>query len=73
MREREFAFGRDSLVPFGQAFDAVARVTRLALRGGNEMTNFIGARRGRSKHSRFELDELADSELMSHEAFLSSY
>ncbi len=34
------------------------------------MANFIGSGRGRSKHPRFELDELTDIEPVSHETIL---
>jgi hypothetical protein len=51
---------------FGHTLDAVTRVTGVSLRGRNEMTNFVGTRGARSKMSRFELDDLADFELMSH-------
>ena len=66
LRKPEFAFGSDPFMFFGHTLDAVARVTGVSLRGGNEMTNLIGTGSTRSKKSRFELDDLADIEFMSH-------
>ena len=51
---------------FGHTLDAVTRVSGVSLRGRNEMTNLIGTGSTRSKKSRFELDDLADIEFMSH-------
>ena len=43
-RECEIAFRRDSFMLFSDVLDPVARVARIAVRGRNEMTNFVGAR-----------------------------
>ena len=56
---------------FRDVLDAVARVAGISVRSRDEMTNFIGTRGGRSKNPRFELNNLTDIELMSHEALLS--
>ena len=56
---------------FRDVLDAVARVAGISVRSRDEMTNFIGTRGRRSKHPRFELNDLTDIELMSHEALLS--
>ena len=45
-RKRKLAFWRDPFVFFGDAFDAVARVGRISIRGGHEVTNFIWTRGG---------------------------
>ena len=72
-RKRQFAFSGDPLMFFGDILDAVARIARISLRGRDEMANFIGPRRGRSKHPRFELDDLTDIEPVSHEIILLSF
>jgi hypothetical protein len=56
---------------FGDVLDAVARVAGISVRSRDEMTNFIGTWGRRSKYPRFELNDLTDIELMSHEALLS--
>ena len=40
-RDREFAFRCDSFVLFGDAFDAVAWIVGISVRGRNEMANFV--------------------------------
>jgi hypothetical protein len=58
---------------FGDVLDAVARVAGILVRSRDEMTYFIRTRGRRSKHPWFELNDLTNIELMSHEALLSSY
>jgi hypothetical protein len=53
-------------VLLGDVLDAVARIFRAAVRRGNEVADFIGARRGRPYHSGDEIDGLADVELVHH-------
>ena len=40
-RDREFAFRCDLFVLFGDAFDAVAWIVGISVRGRNEMANFV--------------------------------
>jgi hypothetical protein len=72
-RQREFAFGSDPFMLFGDVLDAVAWVAGISVRSRNEMTNFIGTWGRRSKHPRFELNYLTYTEFMSQEVLPSSY